>query len=156
MNSIGIFIFRKDLRLNDNLGLINLSKKCKIIYCIFILDDYQIEKSSHNKYYYSNNAVQFMCESLEDLNEQLNGKLNLFKGDYIHILDNIIKSIQNSYKNPIIIGYNKDYTQYALLRDSNINKLAKKYDIKGIDDENDITLIQFENMVKGNETAYMI
>lgn len=156
MNSIGIFIFRKDLRLNDNLGLINLSKKCKVIYCIFILDDYQIEKSTHNKYYYSNNAIQFMCESLEDLDEQLNGKLNLFKGDYIHILDNLIKTIQSSYKNPIIIGYNKDYTQYALIRDSNINKLAKKYDIEVIEEENDITLIPFENMVKGNGTAYMV
>lgn len=28
-NNTGIFIFRKDLRLNDNIGLINLSKNVK-------------------------------------------------------------------------------------------------------------------------------
>ena len=156
MNSIGIFIFRKDLRLNDNLGLIKLSKECKTIYPIFILDDYQIEKTSHNKYYYSSNAIQFMCESLEDLDNQLDGNLNIFKGDYINILDKIIKKIQNDYTNDIIIGYNKDYTQYALHRDSNINKLAKKHNIKVIDEENDITLISFDKMLKSDKSAYTV
>lgn len=157
MSTIGIFIFRKDLRLNDNLGLIKLSKICKVIYPIFILDDYQIIKSSHNKYYYSNNAVQFMCESLESLNDQLDGKLNLFKGNYIYILEDIIKHLQTQFSNnPIVIGYNKDFTQYSLIRDSNINKLSKKYDIDVIDEENDITLISFDNMIKSDGTAYMV
>lgn len=156
MNSIGIFIFRKDLRLNDNLGLIKLSKKCKAIYCIFILDDYQIEKSTHNQYYYSSNAIQFMCESLEDLNKQLNNKLNLFKGNYINILENIIKNIQNEYDNPIIVGYNKDYTQYALNRDSNIVKLIKKYNIEVLEEENDLSLIPFDKMTKTDGLAYTV
>jgi len=156
MDSIGIFIFRKDLRINDNLGLIKLINKCKAVYCIFILDDYQIDKATHNKHYYSSNAVQFMCESIEDLNNQLNNKLNLFKGNYINILNNIIKHLQDKYENPIIIGYNKDYTQYALYRDSQINKLAKKYDIEVIDEENDLSLIPFDKMLKQDNSAYTV
>jgi len=156
MNSIGIFIFRKDLRLNDNLGLIKLSKKCKVVYCIFILDEYQINKSAHNENYYSSNAIQFMCEALEDLNEQLNNKLNIFKGKYINVLESIIKDIESNYDNPIIIGFNKDYTQYALFRDSYIIKLAKKYDIEVIDEENDLTLVPFDKLVKNDNSAYTV
>ena len=42
-NNLGIFIFRKDLRLYDNLALIELSKKCDKILPIFIFDNYQIK-----------------------------------------------------------------------------------------------------------------
>ncbi len=57
---IGIFIFRRDLRLQDNLGLQRLQNEVDLIIPVFILDKYQIKKSSHNKYYFSNNAVQFI------------------------------------------------------------------------------------------------
>jgi deoxyribodipyrimidine photolyase len=82
--NIGIFIFRRDLRLNDNLALIKLSNEVDIIIPIFILDRYQIKKKSHNKHYFSSNAVQFMCESLVDLNNQLlkyNSYLRLYYGN---------------------------------------------------------------------------
>lgn len=154
-NNIGIFIFRKDLRLNDNIGLINLSKKCKIIYPIFILDEYQIELQNHNKFYYSNNAVQFLCESLEDLNIQLSNKLNLFKGNYLKVIDGIFKYISSKH-NDIILGYNKDYTQYSLKRDDITNELALKYNINIMDEENDLSLISFNNMIKTNESAYTV
>jgi deoxyribodipyrimidine photo-lyase len=68
---IGIFIFRRDLRLSDNLGLIKLSHEVDIIIPVFILDKKQIKKNKHNKHYFSSNVVQFMCESLVDLNNQL-------------------------------------------------------------------------------------
>jgi deoxyribodipyrimidine photolyase len=50
---IGIFIFRRDLRLTDNIGLLNLQNEVDIIIPIFILDKYQIKKSSHNAHYFS-------------------------------------------------------------------------------------------------------
>ena len=37
-NVCGIFIFRRDLRIDDNLALYLLSKKCNVILPIFILD----------------------------------------------------------------------------------------------------------------------
>ena len=57
-----LFIFRRDLRLADNTGLNNaLAQSNKVIPC-FIFDPRQVEDS--NKYK-SNNAIQFMIESLK-------------------------------------------------------------------------------------------
>ena len=153
-NNLGIYIFRKDLRLQDNLALIELSKKCEKIIPIFIFDDYQINITEHNKYYRSNNAIQFMCESLIDLNKQLENKLMFFKGDPIIILEKIIKSLYKD--NNVIIGFNKDYTKYAIKRDSQIIELLNKYQINLITVEHDHTLIPFEKMIKSDGTAYMV
>lgn len=153
-NNLGIFIFRKDLRLYDNLALIELSKKCDKILPIFIFDNYQINITEHNKYYRSNNAIQFMCESLIDLNKQLNNKLMFFKGDPIIILEKIIKTIKDKYE--LTIGFNKDFTKYAIKRDLEIIKLLNKYKINFLTIEHDHTLIPFSNMIKSDGSAYMV
>lgn len=155
MNKIGLFLFRKDLRLHDNLGLINLSKICNKIIPIFILDNYQIDLTEHNKYYRSDNAIQFMCESLIDLNEQLDNKFNLYKGNYIEVLSKIIEILKKEYSN-IIIGYNCDYTKYALIRDEKINNLAKKNNIEILTEENDISLIPINKLIKQDNSAYLV
>jgi deoxyribodipyrimidine photolyase len=54
---IGLFIFRRDLRLYDNLALYELSKLVDIIIPIFILDINQIKINNNNKYYHSNNVI---------------------------------------------------------------------------------------------------
>jgi deoxyribodipyrimidine photolyase len=54
---LGLFIFRRDLRIVDNIALNELSKVCDMIIPIFILDPYQIYKQDHNQYYFSNNAL---------------------------------------------------------------------------------------------------
>ena len=62
---IGIFIFRRDFRIIDNIGLTALSKKCKTIYPIFIFTPEQVTDKNTYK---SDNAIQFMIKSLEELN----------------------------------------------------------------------------------------
>ena len=99
MSNIGIFIFRRDLRLNDNYGLIKLSSTVDIIIPIFILDKYQIKISKHNYHYFSNNVVQFMCESLVDLNKQLliyDSNLRLFYGNPAKIINKLIKWVKSN------------------------------------------------------------
>lgn len=46
---IGIFIFRRDLRIEDNRGLIKLSTNCKNIIPIFVFDPYQADINSKIK-----------------------------------------------------------------------------------------------------------
>ena len=67
----GLFIFRRDLRTVDNNGLNYLSELCENIYTIFIFTPEQV--GSENKYK-SDNSVQFMIESLHDLEHEIRSK----------------------------------------------------------------------------------
>ena len=119
-----IFIFRRDFRLFDNNGLIYAIKNYENIIPIFIFTPEQITKKNKFK---SDNAIQFMIESLKDLNSELKkhkSKLHIFKGDNIKILN----SIKNKIKLKNIV-FNMDYTPYAVKRDNNITKFAKENDI---------------------------
>ena len=105
----GLFIFRRDLRIIDNTGLIKTVENCEHVYCCFIFTPEQI--SDKNKYK-SNNAIQFMVESLIELNKDLNNKLNIFYGWNGEIIKDLIVSLKIDY-----ICSNRDYTPYAVDRD---------------------------------------
>ena len=157
---IGIYIFRRDLRLSDNLGLIKLSKEVDIIIPIFILDPKQIKCTKANKYYFSSNVVQFMSESLIDLSKLLNkynSRLRLFYGEPKHIIKIIIKHICNSYKiklSNIYIGFNCDFSTYAKNRDQIISEYCLKYNIKLITSSDDLTLCPIELLSKSDKTCF--
>jgi deoxyribodipyrimidine photo-lyase len=153
-NNLGIYIFHKDFRLHDNLALIELTKTCDKIIPIFIFDNYQIDITEHNKYYRSNNAIQIMCESLVDLNKQLDNNLTCFKGDPVNIIEKIIKKLKSN--NNLIFGFNLDFTKYAIKRDNEIIKLLKYNKIELITCDHDDTLIPFENMIKSKNIAYKV
>lgn len=158
---IGIFIFRRDLRLNDNLGLLNLSKNVDIIIPIFILDKTQIKYSNLNKHYYSQNAVQFMCESLIDLDNQLTkhgSKLKLFyHNDPAFVVKHLIlwiKQTFNTIDTNIYVGYNADFSQFAINRDNKINKICKKYNTNVITYSDDYTMLELEKLTKDDGLGF--
>ena len=83
-----IFIFRRDLRLVDNNCLNKLIERNEVIIPIFILDPEQINYETNK--YFSHKSVQFMYESLINLDEDIkslqgNG-LYLFYGSVINVL----------------------------------------------------------------------
>jgi deoxyribodipyrimidine photo-lyase len=117
----GLFIFRRDLRLIDNISLNLLNTKCKNIYTIFIFTPEQVGSSNDYK---SDNAIQFMIESLFDLSQQIKkigGRLYTFYGNN----NKIIKDCINAF-NIDVVSFNYDYTPYALERDYNILKICEK------------------------------
>ena len=117
----GLFIFRRDFRIIDNNALNFLSTLCKKIYTIFIFTPDQV--GSGNKYK-SDNAVQFMIESLEDLSSHIikeGGKLYTFYGNNENIIADCIK-----VWNINIIAFNLDITPYARIRDDKIVKLCQR------------------------------
>jgi deoxyribodipyrimidine photolyase len=61
----GLFVFHRDLRVEDNVGLLRACAQCERVYTCFIFTPEQI--SARNTYR-SKRAIQFMCESLADLN----------------------------------------------------------------------------------------
>lgn len=130
-NLTSIFIFRRDLRLYDNKGLIYAMETHKNVIPIFILTPEQI---TNNKYR-SDNSVAFMIESLIELNNELstyNSKLYIFYGDNLKVLKKIITGLRNTKSEVSSVIFNMDYTPYAIKRDKSIQQLCKKNNINCI------------------------
>lgn len=120
----GLFIFRRDLRIIDNNGLNFLSTLCNNIYTIFIFTPEQV--GSGNKYK-SDNAVQFMIESLENLSSEIRkqgGHLVTFYGSNNSVIEDCIKAWDIN-----VVAFNLDITPYARERDDKIVKLCQKMQV---------------------------
>ncbi len=121
----GLFIFRRDLRIQDNIALNLASEQCKHVYPVFIFTPEQVTDKNKFK---SDNAIQFMIESLDDLQSNIRkhgGSLNTFYGEN----DAIIKKLINKW-NIDAVFFNTDITPYAKKRDNSIEKLCKKMNIE--------------------------
>lgn len=113
-----LFIFRRDLRCDDNTALIHaLECSLEVIPC-FIFDPRQTENHS----YKSEPAFVFMLQSLEDLQSQLvkrEGRLFLFEGAAEEVVGRLIadEEIEAVY-------VNEDYTPFSVKRDLSIKKVC--------------------------------
>jgi deoxyribodipyrimidine photo-lyase len=119
---LSLFIFRRDLRLIDNTGLIAASRNSKNVIPAFFLDKRQVEKNLNP--YFSSNSVQFMCECLSDMNNDLQNEgshLYIFHGDLMENLEKLIKSVKIQS-----IYLNKDYTPFSVKRDKEIEEFCNK------------------------------
>jgi len=149
-NDFGIYIFRKDFRIEDNRGLIKLQKECKEIIPIFIFDPYQIEKNSKNKDYMSYRALRFICESIEDLGNFIKkekSKLNIFNDKPENVIEYLINLFKKENKK-ICIGFNEDFTEYSIKRDKLIKNICDKNKIKMIVNDDDYTLCDMKLLTK--------
>jgi len=149
-DSICLFIFRRDLRIYDNLALSKLvsSKPNITVLPIFIFNPDQIDVDKNA--YYNKNSVEFMVESLQDLNNKLDGKLRYFYGRDIEILDQLYKTY-----NIDSIAFNKDYTPFAKLRDNKIDEWCKGHEIQLITAE-DYTLFPLDKIATNTGNKYEV
>ena len=145
-----IFIFRRDLRLEDNTGLIAACKNSlKVIPC-FILDERLLNKSSKK---YSNFRLQFLYDCLIDLDEGLKEKkshLYFFHDDPINIIKKITKQVKID-----AVFFNTDYTPFSRKRDSKIKEICEKLSIQ-LEPIEDILLHQIETVKKKNGEPYKV
>ena len=106
-----IYIFTRDLRLEDNLTLVDALKNNINVLPIFVFNPQQITDKNTYK---SNNCVQFMIECLEELDfdlKKLGSRLFYFYGDTEDVVDKIIKKSDKYEFKSIYIS--KDYTFFA-------------------------------------------
>lgn len=119
-----LFIFRRDLRLEDNTALLFALTHSNEVILSFIFTPEQI----HHNPFRSDSCLQFMIESLEDLNHQIQskkGRLFLFFDKPESVISNCISSLKIDG-----VIFNKDYTPYSLERDKKIEALCKKHQIE--------------------------
>ena len=148
-----IFLYNRGLRLYDNTTLIHQIKEVGPIVPIFIFPPEQINPSKNK--YFSNNAVQFMIESLHELSNEIkkkDGEMYFFKGDNIKVLKEIHKN------KPIeSIGFNNDYTPYARKRESDIKTWCNKNNIKCYCKEDHVLYDIFDGQTKkADGTPYLV
>lgn len=120
----GLFIFRRDLRVVDNITLNLANSLCKRIYAIFIFTPEQVTGTNKYKSFAS---VQFMIESLKDLSSSISkmgGKLMCFYGHNDTIIKQLIKELEID-----VVCFNIDYSPYAIKRDKEIIDLCDKMGI---------------------------
>ncbi len=118
-----LFIFRRDLRLQDNRGLIAALKSAEEVILSFIFTPEQIEMNP----YRSDRCLQFMIESLEDLEADISkhkGKLYLFYGNPEEVVQ---KCIETLHVEGVFV--NHDYSPYSIRRDHKIEKVCNEHSI---------------------------
>src|SRR5579883_1107951 len=118
MYPLALHIFRRDLRLYDNTALIEALKSSQSVIPCFILDKRQLD----NNDYKSDNCIQFMIHSLQELDSELkkkNSKLFLFYGIAEEVITKLLKEL------PIKgVFINRDYTPFSRERDKKIEKIC--------------------------------
>lgn len=120
-----IFIFRRDLRLADNTALREAFRRSQEVVPCFIFDPRQV--GSKNRYK-SERALQFMIESLYDLEKavaQRGGRLYFFYGDP----HDVVATLQDELACDALF-INADYTPFSTERDESLRMLCARRDME--------------------------
>jgi deoxyribodipyrimidine photo-lyase len=122
--TINIFWFRRDLRLDDNVGFYNALKSENPVLPIFIFDEDILDKLPKNdaRLNFIHKTLQEMRFTLE--NEQ-ESSIAMYHGKPMAIFQQLIKKY-----NIDTIFANRDYEPYATQRDTEVQKLLTENNIK--------------------------
>lgn len=147
--NINIFWFRRDLRLDDNIGFYNaLKSDCKVL-PIFIFDENILSKLPKD-----DARVSFIFETLQKMRKELqennNSSLAIFHGKPIDIYKELIDTYTiNS------VFTNRDYEPYANKRDQEIEQLLNENNIE-FKTFKDQVIFEKDEVVKKDGNPYVV
>lgn len=147
---LGIFIFRRDLRVFDNTALNALSEVSPQIAPIFVFDTRQIE--SHP--FKSELGLSFLKESLSELEDSLKSEFKAPLNVYLGKAEAILEKLITEYK-PAFVAFNKDYTPFSRKRDDALIDLCQRYKVNLIA-EDDLYLIRPGQITTGTNKPYTV
>ena len=122
-NKISIFWFRRDLRLEDNVGLYHALESGFPVLPIFIFDTDILEKLENK----NDQRVDYIHQALSYINEQLKAYDSALKTYYGKPLD-IFQTLLEEYDIQAVFC-NRDYEPQAIKRDTEIFDLYKEKNI---------------------------
>lgn len=146
-----LFLFRRDLRLDDNLGLLTALEQSESVIPVFIFDPRQVDRAQNP--YFSEPAFYFLLNSLRELNEALQKKgsrLFVFHGNPAEVIDSLI-----TQDGVAAIFCNQDYTPFARQRDEEIAQTAEKHFVF-FSRLHDLTLSPIETIRTGEDNLYTV
>jgi deoxyribodipyrimidine photo-lyase len=147
-NTIALFWFRRDLRLNDNIGLNNALKNHHKVLPIFIFDTNILDELKSD-----DPRVSFIYKQLNGINEALHlhgSSLKCLFGNPTAVFNELIKQYQISH-----VYLNKDYEPYAIKRDKEVYQFLKS---KGVNLHGFKDQVIFEKLeiTKDDGTPYTV
>lgn len=145
-----LYVFRRDLRIQDNTALLQASSQSKSVVVCFIADERQI--SSLNPYR-SLNAIQFMCSALSSLNNQIKKS-----GGHLYVMHGLahecIKEIiEQTHIDAVFV--NQDYTPFSINRDEAIRRVCSHYSVN-FHEYHDVLINEPEIIKTANNTPYTL
>lgn len=115
-----LFIFHRDLSINDNIGLFECLEKSDEVNCIFIFTQ---EQASSKNQYFNDNSFSFMLESLQELSKEIH--ISFFYDHSASCIKKLIKQL-----NITDIWENRDFSPFAKQRENEHAGVCKAYKIE--------------------------
>ncbi|WBL24418.1 cryptochrome/photolyase family protein [Zunongwangia sp. HGR-M22] len=146
---VNIFWFRRDLRLDDNVGFLAALKSDNPVLPIFIFDS-EILDNLHE----DDARVTFIFDTLQKMRSELqdnyNSSIAMFHGKPSEIYKQLLKDYQIGK-----VFTNRDYEPYAKDRDEEIEQLLEDHDID-FETFKDQVIFEKDEVVKGDGDPYVV
>lgn len=147
-DEIAIFWFRRDLSLQDNIGLFHALKSRFKVLPLFIFDEEILEELPKN-----DSRVSFIYDTLNKIHLELlkiNCSLLIKKGT----IKEVWKEILAAY-NVKQVFFNKDYEPYAIKRDDSVSKLLQSKGVEVSIYKNDV-IFEENDVLKDDGLPYTV
>lgn len=148
-DKISIFWFRRDLRLEDNVGLQQALDSGKPVLPIFIFDT-EILNELEDKL---DRRLDYIHQALTKIHEKLNKYNSGLKTFYGKPID-VFKQLTETYEIQSVYC-NRDYEPYGISRDEKIKEFLNLKGIQFIDFKDQV-IFEKSEIVKADETPYTV
>lgn len=148
VNKINIFWFRRDLRLEDNIGLFKALQGNLPVLPIFIFDTDILDELPAD-----DARVTFIFNKLQEIHKELKeigSQLAVYHGNPTHVFEKLVSQfqIQNVYTN-------HDYEPYARARDKTIKNLLSKKEVNFYSFKDQV-IFEKDEVVKADGNPYLV
>ncbi|WP_054850655.1 deoxyribodipyrimidine photo-lyase [Olleya sp. ITB9] len=147
--TVNIFWFRRDLRLDDNVGFFNALKSDLPVLPIFIFDKNILEQLPED-----DARVNFIFDTLQTMRDTLQSEHNSSLAIYYDTPEDAFKTIIEQFTIDTVFT-NHDYEPYATKRDKNIKQLLDKNNIS-FKTYKDQVIFEKDEVVKKDGKPYVV
>ncbi|WP_055442256.1 cryptochrome/photolyase family protein [Lacinutrix himadriensis] len=148
-DTVNIFWFRRDLRLEDNVGLFHALNAEKPVLPIFIFDTEILEQLPKE-----DARVSFIHNTLQNINKELKSKYNSSIAMYYGKPLEVYKKLATSYTIDTVYT-NRDYEPYAKDRDTEIETFLESKNIS-FKTFKDHVIFEKDEIVKKDGKPYLV
>ena len=148
-NKVNIFWFRRDLRLDDNVGFLEALKGDFPVLPIFIFDKEILDKLPKD-----DARVTFIFETLQKMRSTLQDEHGSSLAMYYDTPEKVFTQLSKDYEIATVFT-NRDYEPYAKERDEAITSLLEENDIE-FKTFKDQVIFEKDEVVKGDGDPYVV